>query len=55
MAGVEAAKIDVTTANWAYARVMVIRSNTASRQIVNHLITFIAVAETRNFRRAAEL
>jgi LysR family transcriptional regulator, carnitine catabolism transcriptional activator len=31
------------------------RSNVASRQIVNHLITFIAVAETRNFRRAAQL
>jgi len=34
---------------------MAIRLNVASRQIVNHLITFIAVAETRNFRRAAEL
>lgn len=31
------------------------RLDIASRQIVNHLITFIAVAETRNFRRAAEL
>jgi DNA-binding transcriptional LysR family regulator len=34
---------------------MVPSSKVASRQIVNHLITFIAVAETRNFRRAAEL
>ena len=34
---------------------MTTRLNIASRQIVNHLITFIAVAETRNFRRAAEL
>ncbi len=34
---------------------MATRLNIASRQIVNHLITFIAVAETRNFRRAAEL
>lgn len=31
------------------------RLNAAPRQIINHLITFIAVAETRNFRRAAEL
>ena len=34
---------------------MATQLNIASRQIVNHLITFIAVAETRNFRRAAEL
>jgi len=34
---------------------MVMSSKVATRQIVNHLITFIAVAETRNFRRAAEV
>ncbi len=34
---------------------MDINLNVASRQIINHLIAFIAVAETRNFRRAAEL
>jgi len=34
---------------------MTITSHSPSRQIINHLITFIAVAETRNFRRAADL
>lgn len=34
---------------------MSIRQSITPRQIINHLIAFIAVAETRNFRRAAEL
>jgi DNA-binding transcriptional LysR family regulator len=33
---------------------MPIRPNIASRPIIGHLATFIAVAETRSFRRAAE-